>query len=72
MDKKKGLNYSHWRKGDLVKVEIRDATYRLIYKKRFNIQDKNAILSVVKILEEYSGFSIRELIKEKLNIGEWF
>lgn len=64
--------YSHWRKGDLVKIEIRDATYRIIYKKKFNIRDKNAILSVVKALEDYSGFSIAELIREKLKIGEWF
>lgn len=60
------------RRGLIVKAEIKDETYRKIYKYEFNIKDKNAILNFLKILEQYSGFSIMQLIKDKLNIGEWW
>jgi len=67
----KNPKYTHSRRGDLVKVEIRDESYNLIYKNKFNIRDKNAILSLLSILETYSGFTIRSLIGEKLK-EEWF
>jgi len=72
MAKKKGFEYKHYRSGDIIKIEIRDMTYRVVYRKKFNINDKNAILNLLVTLEKYSGFSILELIKERMNIGEWF
>ena len=68
----RGINYMHYRKGDIIKIEIRDETYRILYKKKFNIMDKNAILSLLRTLEEFSGFSIIEIIKEKMKIRECF
>lgn len=73
-NKKKNYPYKyiHLREGDIVKIEIRDQTYRIIYRRTFNIKDKNAILSLIKILEDYSGFSVYQLIRQKLKIGEWW
>lgn len=70
--KRKKIVYRHSKKGDLIKVEIRDEGYNLIYRNKFNIKDKNAIYYHLKILEQYSGLSIPQLIKEKLKIGEWW
>ena len=64
--------YTHTRTGDIVKIEIRDFTRRIIYRKRFNVKDKNAIMQVLSVLEGYSGYSIAGLIREKLKIGDWF
>jgi len=61
----------HHREGDFVKIEIRDCYYKIIYKNKFNIQDKNAILNLLSVLEKFSGFSVQELIKKKLET-EWF
>ena len=68
----KKLTYTHSREGIIVKVEIKDETYRTIYKTKFNIRDKNAILNHLRVLEEMSGFNVVEIIKQKLKIGEWF
>lgn len=65
------MSYTHQRQGDTVKVEIKDFTRRLIYRSKFNIRDKNAILALLKILETYSGFSIAEIVKDKLK-KDWF
>ena len=70
--KKDKMQYLHRKQGDIVVVEIKDSTRRIIYRTKFNIKDKNAILAFLQILENYSGFSIIELIKQKLNIGEWW
>ena len=69
--KKKGV-YLQSKKGDLVKVEIRDETYRIIYRNKFNIKDKNAIYNHLKAMEQFSGFSIQQIIREKLKVGEWW
>jgi len=61
----------HYREGDFVRVEIRDHSFRIIYKNKFNIQDKKAILNLLGVLEKFSGFSINEIIKMKLDT-EWF
>lgn len=70
--KKRKLEYSHQRWGDTVKVEIKDQTRHVLYSNKFNINDKNAILSFLQVLENYSGFSVLEIINEKLKLGEWF
>jgi hypothetical protein len=70
--KKKKQYYAHHRGGDFVKVEIRDETYRKVYKAKFNIRDKNALLSLIKVLEKFSGFSVLELIKIRIREDEWF
>ena len=67
-----GYSYQHERTGDTVKVEIRDTTYRSIYKNTFNIVDKNAIYNLLKALERFSGMSIYQLIQDKLKLGEWW
>lgn len=64
--------YSHRREGDIIKVEIKDQTRRTIYKCKFNINDKNSILYLMKAIEKYSGFSVLNIIEEKLKIGEWW
>jgi hypothetical protein len=70
--KKKKMEYLHRREGDLVKVEIRDETRRMIYRNKFNINDKVAIINFLQVLESYSKFNIAELIREKLRVGEWW
>ena len=60
------------RNGDMIKIEIRDSTYRVIYRGQFNIRDKNSILSLLAMLEKFSGLSIVELIKLKLDLREWW
>jgi hypothetical protein len=68
----KPMQYSHSRTGDTVKIEIKDFTRRTIYKSKFNITDKNAIIYLIKAIEKYSGFSVLGIIEEKLKIGEWW
>lgn len=72
MENLRNGEYKQHREGDFVIVEIRDYTRRVLYKNKFNLKDKNAILSLLFVLEKFSGFSIYELIKKKLEIGEWF
>lgn len=66
------FEYSHNRTGNLVKVEIRDETYRIIYRNQFNICDKNAIYDLLKTLEKFSGCSIYQIIQSKIEKGEWW
>ena len=63
--------YSHIKEGDTVEVKIRDQNYRILYKNRFNIGDRRAIMKLLGVLEKFSGFSITEIIREKLKLGEW-
>lgn len=63
--------YMHRRDGDTCKVEIRDQTYRILYKTKFNIKDKNAVISLLSNIESFSGLSIQQLVREKLKL-EWF
>lgn len=69
---KEKSEYRHYREGDTIKVEIRDQTYRIIYKCKFNISNKKSLIQLLGILEKFSGFSITEIVREKLKIGEWF
>ena len=41
------MRYQHHREGDIIKVEIRDGTYRIIYKARFNVRDKQSLLNLL-------------------------
>ena len=70
--KQKKFKYTHRRSGDVIEVKVTDFTRRTIYKSKFNVKDKNSILNLLSVLEKFSGFSINQLIREKLNIGEWF
>jgi len=70
--KKNKMEYSHRKEGDVVNVEIRDQTRRVLYRNKFNIKDKNAIISFLQVLEKYSNFSIIDLIKKKMEIGNWW
>jgi len=69
--KLKKLSYSHSTKGDLVKIEIRDESYKVIYRTKFNMKDKNAMLNHLKVLEEYSGFSVAGIIRDNLKLNKW-
>jgi len=60
------MEYKQQRQGDTVKVEIKDFTRRLIYRNKFNIRDKNALINLLQVLETYSDFTIIELIKMKM------
>ncbi len=68
--KKKKMEYAHSREGDTVKVEIKDSTRRTIYRTKFNIRDRKAIIAFLQVLENYSSFSITSLVKEKLKMDE--
>ena len=70
--KKNKMEYSHRKEGDIVDVQIRDQTRRVLYRNKFNIKDKNAIISFLQILERYSNFSIVNLIQQKMKIGDWW
>lgn len=63
------MEYQHNIKGNLVKVEIRDETYKVIYKKKFNIKDKNAWWDIINAAEKF-GFSVAMLIRDKL-MNNW-
>ena len=67
----KEREYHYQRVGDIIKVEIRDQTYRILYRTKFNITDKNSMLKLIEILEKFSGFSVLDLMKEKLKMDEW-
>lgn len=65
--------YKHLRKGDVLKIEIRDQTYKLLYKKKINIQDKEALKQILEDLEKFSELKIKELFKEKIkNDQDWW
>ncbi len=66
------MSYKHTRSGDKVKVEIRDHTRKILFRKKFNVQNKQAIYEVLKELEKFSGYSIHNLIQQKLKVGEWW
>ena len=66
------MRYSHYLTGSIVKVEIRDETRRIIYRAKFDIKNKEALLNVIKTLESYSGFYIIDLIYEKMKGGTWW
>jgi len=68
--KGKEREYRHNRVGDIMKVEIRDQTYRIIYRTKFNIHDKSSIIKLLEVLEKFSGFSIVEIIKDRLKMDE--
>ena len=63
--KQREMKFSYNRRGDNVKVEIRDETYRLLYRSKFNIVDENAIYDLMKAIEGMGGISINNLIKRK-------
>jgi len=63
--------YTSHRNGDVVKIEIRDQTYKVLYRKKFNGNDMNAWWEVIQVSEKF-GFSVVELIKQKLGIGDFF
>ncbi len=69
--KKYNLKYLPSRRGDICKIEIRDQTYRILYKKKFNISDKQALVSALSAIEAFSGFSIQQVIRENLKL-DWF
>ena len=64
-------HYSNIREGDIIEVKIRDQNYRILYKNRFNINDKKEVMKLLGVLEKFGGFSVTELLREKLRIGEW-
>ena len=70
--KKNKMEYNYRRDGDVVSVEIKDPTRRILYRNKFNIKDKNAIVAFLQVLEKYSNFSVVELIRKKMEIGEWW
>ncbi|MBP93287.1 MAG: hypothetical protein CMC55_04115 [Flavobacteriaceae bacterium] len=70
--KQREAKFSYNRKGDNAKLEIRDENYRLLYRKKFNINDKNAIYDLLLALEAHGGLSINEIIRRKNKLGEFF
>lgn len=64
----KGISYKHVRRGNTLKVEIRDDTRRLEYRNKINLQDKNAVIEFLLVLEKYTSLSIYEVIKGSLPI----
>jgi|TARA_R100000687_G_C6385273_1_gene134620 hypothetical protein len=70
--KEREMKFSYNRRGDNVKVEIRDETYRLLYRSKFNIADENAIYDLMKAIEGMGGVSINQIIKRKNKEGGFF
>lgn len=67
----RGKSYVHSRSGDIIKIEIRDSTYRVLYNIKFNIQDKKTWVNVIDVIEKF-GFSVADAIKLKHELGKWF
>lgn len=57
---------------DIVCVEIKDGSRRVLYKNKFIVSDKRAMLAFLTIIEKFGGYSIYQLIKDKVRIGDWF
>jgi hypothetical protein len=72
MKESQGSSYKHSRNGEMIKIEIRDATYRLLHRATFNIADKNGILNMIGIIEKYTQFSIASLLKLKASGSGWW
>jgi len=65
-----GRENNFYRSGDIIKIEIRDQTYKIIYRTKFNIRDKNSWINFFGSLEKF-GFSVMEIIKEKIMKDRW-
>ena len=72
MKSRRGVNYRHQVNGDIMKVEIRDFTFRILYKKRVNLRDINSIYQFLKVLEKFGDFSIAKIIKDRYKLDHWF
>lgn len=53
------------RKGTLGKLEIKDETYRLLHRSKYNLTNKKDLKKLLMVLEKYSGFTIMQIIKSE-------
>jgi len=64
-------NFKKTIEGDFVKIEFKDTKYKTIFRKKFQVRDKNAWLEVMGIAESF-GISFADLVKFKLeNYDKW-
>lgn len=55
--------YEHTINGDVMKIEIRDFTRRIVYRNKINLNDKKSVQGLLVMLEKYCPFSVYDLIK---------
>ena len=70
--KRNPFKYTGMTRGLTAEVIIRDETYRKLYKNKFNMSDKNSMITHLRVLEQYSKFSLYQLIKDLLKINDWW
>ena len=70
--KRNPLKYSGLNRGMTGEFIVRDETYRKLYKNKFNMSDKNSMITHLRVLEQYSKFSLYQLIKDLLKINDWW
>ncbi len=63
-------SYNPQKKGDVIKIEIKDGSQRLLYKNKFSLNDENAIYNFLKVIEKFTNVSINTIINNKLGT-EW-
>jgi len=71
-DKRHDFKYTHYKEGELIHLKIYDSTSQIVYKRSFRTDDKEAIYNLLTVLEKFCDFSVYDLIRQKLKIGEWF
>jgi hypothetical protein len=63
-------SYNPQRKGDTVKIEIRDGSERILYKNKFSVNNEKEIYNFLKVIEKFSNLSISSIINNKLGL-DW-
>jgi len=49
---------------DTIKVEIRDATHRVLHRGTYRLNSKKDIYFMLSALEKFSGYTIRQIISD--------
>lgn len=68
MDKGTALSYWGFR-GDLLEVIVKDSSGKKYYKKVCRIDKKKDVLEALKPLEKFSGFPLKELLRD---VTDWW
>jgi len=64
------IRYNSRENGDIVLMEIRDSSQRILYRNKFRTTDEDGIYNFLKTFEKFSNISIANLINKKLG-GDW-
>lgn len=64
--------YSHRQGSTVMEISIKDSSYQVMYSNTININDHKALINFLKVIEKFTGISVKELIaKDLLTSEEW-